>query len=282
MLCTASILNLCAISVDRYMNIHDPLDHQRRMTRKKIAITIGAVCIISTLVAVLPLHLGSIRFSSDAAFCFLDLQPEFALLSSAVSFYIPCVIMVSFYMRIYMCARNQMKVMYTRQRLGSIQIQWEPELKVVHRHRFNKATITLGVIMGVFLVCWTPFFIMNPIIAYCQTCISKLLFQCVIWLGYINSSLNLIIYSIFNTDFHRAFVRIVRKTRFRDRSSTIDYSTRTPTRANINQHKLVGRRRRFHSPLRCFFLLKSCDLRTLSCDFSAHNNIKETLKWLSW
>ena len=232
MLCTASILSLCAISVDRYMNIHDPLDHQRRMTRKKIAITIGAVWIISALVSILPLLLGSMEFSSDAAFCFLDLQPEFALLSSAVSFYIPCVIMVSFYIRIYMCARNQTKVMYTRQRLGSIHIQWEPEPKVVQRHRFSKATVTLGVIMGVFLVCWAPFFIMNPIIAYCPTCISKLLFQCVIWLGYINSSLNPIIYSIFNTDFHRAFIRIAGKTRFRDRSSTIDYSTRTPTRAS--------------------------------------------------
>ena len=232
MLCTASILSLCAISVDRYMNIHDPLGHERRMTKTKTAITIAAVWTISALVAIMPLLLGSMEFSSDAAFCFLDLQPEFALLSSAVSFYIPCVIMVSFYIRIYMCARNQMKVMQSMHRLGSVETRPESKPKVVHRLRLNKAAVTLGVIMGVFLVCWTPFFIMNPIVAYCPTCISKLLFQCVIWLGYINSSLNPIIYSIFNTDFHRAFIRIARKTRFRDRSSTIDYSTRTPTRAS--------------------------------------------------
>ena len=110
LLCTASILSLCAVSVDRYMNIHDPLGHERWMTRKKTAIAIGAVWIVSALIAILPLHLGSIQFSSDTSVCFLNLQPEFALLSSAFSFYIPCIIMVSFYIRIYMCARSQMKV----------------------------------------------------------------------------------------------------------------------------------------------------------------------------
>ncbi|EDS42843.1 conserved hypothetical protein [Culex quinquefasciatus] len=73
----------------------------------------------------------------------------------------------------------------------------------------HKAAITVGVIMGVFLVCWVPFFCVNIIAAFCKTCIGPQTFKVLSWLGYSNSAFNPIIYSIFNTEFREAFKRIL-------------------------------------------------------------------------
>lgn len=73
----------------------------------------------------------------------------------------------------------------------------------------HKAAITVGVIMGTFLLCWVPFFCVNIIAAFCKTCIPGIAFKILTWLGYSNSAFNPIIYSIFNTEFREAFRRIL-------------------------------------------------------------------------
>lgn len=73
----------------------------------------------------------------------------------------------------------------------------------------HKAAITVGVIMGVFLICWVPFFCVNIVAAFCKTCIGGQTFKILSWLGYSNSAFNPIIYSIFNKEFRNAFKRIL-------------------------------------------------------------------------
>lgn len=45
--------------------------------------------------------------------------------------------------------------------------------------------------------------------AFCKTCIPELLFKVLTWLGYFNSAMNPVIYSIFNTEFREAFRKIL-------------------------------------------------------------------------
>lgn len=59
------------------------------------------------------------------------------------------------------------------------------------------------------MVCWVPFFCINIIASFCKTCIPDSLFKVLTWLGYFNSAMNPVIYSIFNSEFREAFRRIL-------------------------------------------------------------------------
>ncbi|EPY83872.1 hypothetical protein CB1_000521010 [Camelus ferus] len=64
---------------------------------------------------------------------------------------------------------------------------------------------------GAFLVCWTPFFVVHITRALCPTCaVSPRLVSAVTWLGYVNSALNPVIYTIFNAEFRNVFRKTLR------------------------------------------------------------------------
>ena len=57
----------------------------------------------------------------------------------------------------------------------------------------RKAAKTLGIVIGVFCICWVPFFVTNLIYGICNiSCVRRpdILFPVFAWLGYINSCMN--------------------------------------------------------------------------------------------
>ena len=54
---TASIVNLCAISLDRYIHIKDPLQYTEWITRKSVPLTIAVIWITSAFISFLPISL---------------------------------------------------------------------------------------------------------------------------------------------------------------------------------------------------------------------------------
>ncbi|XP_034544332.1 alpha-2C adrenergic receptor [Notolabrus celidotus] len=85
--------------------------------------------------------------------------------------------------------------------------------KKVSAAREKRFTFVLAVVMGVFVVCWFPFFFSYSLYGVCrELCkIPDPLFKFFFWIGYCNSSLNPVIYTIFNQDFRRAFQKILCK-----------------------------------------------------------------------
>ena len=84
------------------------------------------------------------------------------------------------------------------------------ERRRINRAREKRATLILGLIMGAFIACWLPFFFLYLLAPMCKQCnIQPWGFAFAFWLGYINSALNPVIYTIFNKDFRHAFRRII-------------------------------------------------------------------------
>ncbi|XP_032384637.1 alpha-2Db adrenergic receptor [Etheostoma spectabile] len=81
----------------------------------------------------------------------------------------------------------------------------------VAQMREKRFTFVLAVVMGVFVLCWFPFFFTYSLHAICRdSChIPGALFNLFFWIGYCNSSVNPIIYTIFNRDFRKSFKKII-------------------------------------------------------------------------
>uniref|UniRef100_A0A6P7G2S2 5-hydroxytryptamine receptor-like n=1 Tax=Diabrotica virgifera virgifera TaxID=50390 RepID=A0A6P7G2S2_DIAVI len=77
--------------------------------------------------------------------------------------------------------------------------------------RERKAAKTLAIITGAFVMCWLPFFILALLLPLCgDSCnISGYIMSFALWLGYFNSTLNPVIYTIFSPEFRQAFKRIL-------------------------------------------------------------------------
>lgn len=74
----------------------------------------------------------------------------------------------------------------------------------------QKASKVLGLVFFTFVLCWSPFFILNIIFAACPDCkVPEHVVVVCLWLGYVSSTINPIIYTIFNQTFRAAFIRLL-------------------------------------------------------------------------
>uniref|UniRef100_A0A3Q3MVH7 G-protein coupled receptors family 1 profile domain-containing protein n=1 Tax=Mastacembelus armatus TaxID=205130 RepID=A0A3Q3MVH7_9TELE len=278
MLCTASIFNLCAISVDRFIAVSIPLNYNRKHVDYRQLILLSATWLLALAVAS-PVIFGINNVPNrDPSECKLE-DNNYVVYSSVCSFFIPCPIMVLLYFGVFRGLQHweearkaklrssieacrklqhaavatalpplagtipgplpmplpriierdlaqsrlddtdddiQQEIPYPRQyRENSVptvifsQQQQKKRAKINTRER--KAMRVLPVVVGCFLFCWTPFFVVHTMRAVCLTCnIPPPLMSTVTWLGYVNSALNPIIYTVFNTEFKKFFKKCFR------------------------------------------------------------------------
>ncbi|XP_072120536.1 5-hydroxytryptamine receptor 4 [Mobula birostris] len=254
MLTTASILHLCCIALDRYYAICcQPLVYRNKMTPSRIIIMLGGCWIIPTFISFLPIMQGwnSIgiqelvevrKFNNDmnTTSCVFMVNKPFAITCSVVAFYIPFILMVLAYQRIYVTAREHARQIEMLKRAGtSNESGQQADHPGNHRMKTEtKAAKTLCIIMGCFCLCWAPFFITNIVDPFINYSFPEKIWTAFLWLGYINSGLNPFLYAYLNKSFRRAFLTILCCGERHRRSSKLGQTIPCSTTINGSTHVL--------------------------------------------
>lgn len=178
---SASIMNLVAVSFDRHLAITHPFSYSESMTSFRAIVMIAVLWVFS-------LTLCSLRFSVSSGLPLSCYQ----IVVVAVSFIIPLLVMIVMYMKIYFVARNQAL------RIGR------------NFTKDIKATKTIAIVIGAFVICWMPFFVIVTVFAIdSRFNITSEVYKAIKWMEYLNSCLNPIIYTCLNRTYRRAFKRLL-------------------------------------------------------------------------
>nr|XP_020670485.1 5-hydroxytryptamine receptor 2A [Pogona vitticeps] len=233
---TASIMHLCAISLDRYIAISSPIHHSRYKSRTKTfakIILVWTISVgISVPVPVFGLHDDTKVFKNGS--CLL-VDDNFILIGSFVAFFVPLVIMVITYFLTIKSLQKEATLcinglssnskitsfsFFPQSSLSSGKLfqrslSKEPglsgrrTLQSINNER--KASKVLGIVFFLFVVMWCPFFITNVLAVTCkESCnedVTGGLLNIFVWIGYLSSAVNPLVYTLFNRRYRSAFLR---------------------------------------------------------------------------
>ncbi|XP_029452781.1 trace amine-associated receptor 4-like [Rhinatrema bivittatum] len=231
MLCTTSIFHLCFISVDRYYAVCEPLHYVTKITIPVIEVFLliswVIPCIFAFGMVLSELNTNGIQDYVDSisciGFCSLIFNKLWGVLASLIAFFIPGTVMVGIYVHIFTVAKKQARKI---DKVPTVSLSVCATKKVsVKKER--KAAKTLSVVMGVFILCWLPFFIITIMDPFLNFSTPEDLYNAFVWLGYFNSTFNPIIYGLFYPWFRKAFKIIFTGKIFSPDSSSLNLFTKT-------------------------------------------------------
>ncbi|XP_027896132.1 trace amine-associated receptor 1-like [Xiphophorus couchianus] len=191
---TCSIMHLCCISVDRYYAVCQPLTYRSKISRHVVAIMITVSWGVSALIGI-GVIIPKLKNEQCLKNCFIDVLMANTI-GPILSFYLPVVIMLCIYLKIFLVAQRQARsIQSIKSRATASKME-------------RKATKTLAIVLGVFLCCWSPFFLCITFLPFTSNSVPIPVIETLNWLTLSNSMLNPFIYGFFYTWF-RSAIKII-------------------------------------------------------------------------
>ena len=219
----SSVMNLCALTWDRYTAIVHPFKYITCMTARRPGITIFLAWLIP-MVNSLSLVLGMYATNSRTAWKILRLTgvSVFDILACVLLFY--CVARILFVAR----AKAEEPSVIQR-RLASIEQQEQQNQESVesvctHRHRRPNTALVLIAIVTFFLVCHA---VINYLVLYITFCsdVSDLIPAILTLLLVVNSAVNPLVYAFLKRDIKAEVKLLIVREKRRNRNSHSERST---------------------------------------------------------
>ncbi|XP_001927463.1 5-hydroxytryptamine receptor 5B [Sus scrofa] len=232
--CTASIWNVAAIALDRYLTIKRHLQYTLRTRRRASVLMITLTWALSALIALAPLLFGwGEAYDARLQRCQVSQEPSYAVFSTCGAFYLPLGVVLFVYWKIYKAA----KFRFSRRRRAVLPLPATGQVKeaphqaemvfTVRRptvafqmsgeswreQKEKRAAVMVGILIGVFVLCWIPFFLSELISPLCACSLPPIWKSVFLWLGYSNSFFNPLIYTAFNKNYNNAFKNLFTKQR---------------------------------------------------------------------
>ncbi|XP_031561182.1 histamine H2 receptor-like [Actinia tenebrosa] len=186
---TATTFSLCLVSVERYVAISRPFRYPKNMNKKRCFFVVLTMWFFS-------LCMGSLSLGVQEK----DLALLWVVCSSLVVFPPLTVIAVCYY-KIFKIARRHEK-----------RIEKDTIQETAFRVKNQKATWTIVIIVGLFVILFTPSLVFSYItLAQRDKCQEMKVYRQWIWAIFVNfsgSAINPWIYAIRNKDFKRVLTRI--------------------------------------------------------------------------
>ncbi|XP_026785792.3 trace amine-associated receptor 13c-like [Pangasianodon hypophthalmus] len=223
-LTTASVYHLICIAVDRYQAVCYPLQYPTRITMPvawfMVAISWIAAALYSFGLLFSKANVENldeyIASTYCLGYCNILFNALWSVLDTCICFMLPCSVMICLYAKIFLISKKHARKVDGAKK-GKNDITKFSQ-KVKHE---NKAAKTLGIVVGAFNLCWMPFYINSLIDPYINFSTPLVLFDIFVWLGYINSTLNPIIYGLFYPWFRKTLYLMVTLKIFAPNSSDI-------------------------------------------------------------
>ncbi|XP_049432663.1 trace amine-associated receptor 13c-like [Epinephelus fuscoguttatus] len=226
---TVSILHLICIAVDRQQAICNPLHYSRNIT-----MPVAWVMVFASWALAAVYSFGLLYSKANSAGledymaslnCLGSCNPVYnhlwGVLDSVISFFFPCTVMVCLYTKVFIVAKEQVKKINNMSNCSDDRAR-----DGLIKQSEHKAAKTLGIVVGAFIFCWMPFFIISAVDPHTGFSTPIVIFETFFWLGYFNSTLNPIIYAFFYPSFKRCFYCIVTLKIFASNSSTMTLSVK--------------------------------------------------------